>query len=62
MKRALHRTVNEIDLAIKMVETRRALVVVYKETAVDDGFVITAFSTTRLASLEKRKQLWPPLK
>ena len=34
------------------------LVAVYRELA-DDGFVITAFLTRRIASLERRKQLWP---
>jgi hypothetical protein len=45
-------------LATRSVAPRRWLVVVYKELG-DDGFVITAFLTRRLASLERRKQLWP---
>ena len=47
-------------LALRMTETDKATVVVYRETELDDGFVITAFVTRRLKSLERRIQLWPP--
>ena len=47
-------------LAIRMVDAGKALVVIYKEVSSRDGFVITAFLTTRLARLEQRKQVWPP--
>lgn len=46
-------------LAIRMVEAEKALVVVYRETSVKDGFVITAFLTRRLERLSRRKQIWP---
>ncbi|HXG21402.1 MAG TPA: hypothetical protein VNN62_20305 [Methylomirabilota bacterium] len=45
-------------LALRELETGKSLVVVYREL-VDDGFVITAFSTSKLRSFEKRKQVWP---
>jgi len=45
-------------LAIRLVEPNKWLVTVYKEL-IDDSFVITAFLTRRIASLEGRKQLWP---
>ena len=45
-------------LAVKQSGARGWLVVVYKE-GVDAGFVITAFRTTRSASLDRRRQLWP---
>ncbi len=45
--------------ALRSVETGKALVVVYREATADDGFVITAFVTRRLESLERRKQIWP---
>ena len=45
-------------LAAGSFEPRKWLVVVCKELG-DDGFVITAFLTRRMASLERRKQLWP---
>jgi hypothetical protein len=45
-------------LAIKEMEPGKWLVVVYRE-AEDDGFVVTAFSTRRVRSLEQRLQLWP---
>lgn len=46
-------------LAVRKVETGKALVVVYREVSATDGFVITAFLTKRLASLDRRQQLWP---
>jgi hypothetical protein len=45
-------------LAVRASEAGKWLVVVYKELR-DDGFVITASLTRRVASLERRKQLWP---
>ena len=36
------------------------MVVVYRETNPSDGFVITAFLTRRLRSLDRRNQIWPP--
>jgi hypothetical protein len=46
-------------MAIRTLEIGRVLVVVYKETSNNDGFVITAFPTRRLNSLIRRIQLWP---
>lgn len=46
-------------IAVKGLETGRALIVVYRETSPDDGFVITAFESSRLASLDRRQQIWP---
>ncbi len=45
-------------LAVREVETGKMLVVVYREEQID-GFIITAFFTRRLRSLEKRRQIWP---
>jgi hypothetical protein len=45
-------------LAIKEVGSGKFLVVVYKES-VDDGFVITAFITSRVRQLEKKVIVWP---
>lgn len=45
-------------LAIRGIEPRKWIVVVYRELQ-DNGFVITAFVTTRVQSLTKRKQIWP---
>jgi hypothetical protein len=45
-------------LALRIVEPGKGLVVVYREVG-EDGFVITAFLTRRLRSLDRRKQLWP---
>ena len=45
-------------LAIRKLGEGKHLVVVYREQA-DDGFIITAFLTRRVRSLEKRRQVWP---
>ena len=45
-------------LAVRELEPSRWLVVVYRESE-DDGFIITAFLTSRIHSLDRRKQLWP---
>jgi hypothetical protein len=57
--RVLVGTAGEL-LAVRIIEAGKAIVVVYRETNLDDGFVITAFLTRRLNSLDKRAQLWPP--
>jgi len=44
--------------AVREIEPGKALVVVYRESQ-EDGFVITAFLTRRMRSLERRTQLWP---
>lgn len=45
-------------LAVSEVETEKWLVVVYRELE-DDGFIITAFVTRRITTLNRRQQLWP---
>jgi hypothetical protein len=45
-------------LAVREVEAGKWLVAVYRELG-NDGFVIAAFLTRRVESLERRKQLWP---
>src|SRR3989304_821094 len=44
-------------LAVREIEEGKFLVAVYRELA-GDGFVITAFLTRRVGSLDRRKQLW----
>jgi hypothetical protein len=47
-------------LATREMEPGKWLVVVYRESISDeDGFIITAFLTRRIRSLDRRKQLWP---
>lgn len=46
-------------LAWRSLEGGTTLVVVYREVSAEDGFVITAFMSRRLAGLERRKQVWP---
>lgn len=45
-------------LALRELEPGRWLIVVYREDQ-KDGFVITAFPTRRINSLNRRQQLWP---
>jgi hypothetical protein len=47
-------------LAVRRTSETKFLVVVYKEdTEAGDGFVITAFVTSRTRSLDGRRQIWP---
>lgn len=46
-------------LAVKEVAPEKFLVVVYKETGHNDGFIITAFLTRKVVQLEKRVVVWP---
>lgn len=45
-------------LAVKQSGVRGSLVVVYREET-GRGFIVTAFRSTRTASLDGRRQLWP---
>jgi len=45
-------------MAVQTLELGKWLVVIYKETQ-QDGFVVTAFSTRKANSLNRRQQLWP---
>ena len=45
-------------LGIREIEKGKFLVVVYRELN-NDGFIITAFLTRRIKSLNRRKQIWP---
>ncbi len=45
-------------LAVREVESKKFLVVPYRELN-NDGFIITAFLTRRLHSLQRRKKIWP---
>lgn len=45
-------------IAVREIRQGKHLIVVYREHT-DDGFVITAFMTSKARSLAKRRQLWP---
>ena len=50
---------NEAELlAVREMEPGKFLVAVYRERG-HDGFVITAFLTRRVRSLDRREQIWP---
>ena len=47
-------------LAVRRLDSSKVLVVAYREMESHDGFVITAFTTSRVAALfQQRRQLWP---
>ena len=46
-------------LAAKKIHADKYLVVVYKEISEKDGFVITAFLSSRKRQLERREKVWP---
>ena len=45
-------------MALRTQPDGKVLVAIYREIA-QDGFVITAYRTRRLASLDRRTQIWP---
>ena len=45
-------------MAIREIKSGKWLVVVYREAGAD-GFVVTAFTTRKINSLNRRPQLWP---
>jgi hypothetical protein len=47
-------------LAVKLLKDDKYLVTVYRELE-KDGFIITAYLTRRINSLNKRKKLWSQL-
>lgn len=45
--------------AVKLISKRKALLVIYKESKeLNDGFIITAFHTTKIKKLLKRGIIW----
>ncbi|MHB8120331.1 MAG: hypothetical protein ACYDHX_16695 [Methanothrix sp.] len=45
-------------LAVKEIQTDKYIVVVYKEVSEEDGFLITAFLSSRKKQLERRTKVW----
>jgi hypothetical protein len=54
----VHEGANGELLAVSPSVDGKSLVVVYRDDG-EDGFVITAFLTSRMAQLARRPQLWP---
>jgi hypothetical protein len=46
-------------MALREITSGKWLVVVYREEQ-DDGFIITAFTTRRINSFNRRTQIWQP--
>ena len=46
-------------IATKTLGEAKTLVVIYKEAGNEDGFVITAFITSKSKKFERRVKLWP---
>lgn len=45
-------------LALRMMQNGKYIVVVYKEVSETDGFVITAFPTSKMEQFERRMIVW----
>jgi hypothetical protein len=45
-------------LAVSGLSGGRALIVAYRELSAEEGFVITAFFTSRVRQIERRRRLW----
>ena len=45
-------------IAVREIEEGKFLAVIYRESE-KDGFIITAFLTSRIKSISRRKQIWP---
>ena len=46
-------------LAVRKISKDKFLVVVYREIGQKDGFIITAFLTSKKKKLERRPKIWP---
>jgi len=46
-------------IALKTLSTGKSIVVIYSEVSSEDGFVITAFITSKKTQFERRVRLWP---
>ena len=44
-------------IAVRPMEERKYLIVIYREISEEDGFIITAFITRRIKYLERRQKL-----
>ncbi len=56
---AIYEGVSGEYIASSEIEPGKLLLVVYRESDLEDGFVITSFLTRRIQQLERRKKLWP---
>jgi len=45
--------------AARQMQPGKYLIVIYREVGPEDGFVITAFLTSRINQVERRTRLWP---
>jgi len=49
----------ELSAVKTNVALNMSIVVIYKEVSETDGFIITAFITSKINSITRRPQLWP---
>jgi hypothetical protein len=47
-----------IAIGNKLEQTNKFIVVIYKETELNDGFIITAYLSSKEQKFEKKKVLW----
>ena len=46
-------------LAVRKITENKFLIVVYREIGQENGFIITAFLTSKKKKLERRPKIWP---
>jgi len=46
-------------IALRTLNTGTSIAVIYREVSNEDGFVITAFITSKKKQFERRVRLWP---
>ena len=57
---SVHASVRGELLAVKTnVALNMSIIVIYREVSETDGFIITAFITSKISSISRRPQLWP---
>ncbi|MFB6357151.1 MAG: hypothetical protein ABEJ65_11630 [bacterium] len=50
---------NGTIVALRKIESNHHIVVIYKEVSSDDGFIITAFITSKPESFREGEKIWP---
>ena len=56
---AVYQGTMDEHIAIKEIEESKYIVVIYRETDENDGFIITSFLTRKMKQFKRRIKLWP---
>ena len=47
-----------ISISVKLEQTNKFIVVIYKEVSLEDGFIITAYLSNKEQKFDKKQILW----